>query len=451
MMLNWLEGCEGMDGGDVELGRWRVQMGVVNESQGFLVVGLGCGIGDRKGFLFRGVSLVFVRFPHVRILPALASEIGALINMTEKASVFVIMPFSNDINTVYTGLIRASLEGIGYEVSRADNIESQRNIIRDILEKIDTSDLIIADLTSLNPNVFYELGLAHALRKPVILLTQDIEEVPFDLRSYRLVEYSTHFAEIQDAIDKLKSYGEGFLNGTVPFGNPVTDFLGSTHSIAGSSVRQRLETTISQRSDTAANEATEIIEIENGQAENGDLGFLDHTIALTEGNERLARILEVSGVDLSELTRSIEESASEMQRLSSNSNADTPRALRAVSRRLAEKVNSFAENLKGSNTEYSEILEEMGDSLEFVIAFQMEVQNDSGESSELLYMLPSLQRNAASARESFIDLASQMDSVPRIERRLNQALSNGSREVLAMAIIIDRHIASISRVQQNYG
>ena len=123
--------------------------------------------------------------------------------MIEKASVFVIMPFNNDIDTVYTGLIKASLEGIGFEVARADDIESQRNILRDILERINTSDLIIADLTSLNPNVFYELGLAHAMRKPVILLTQDIEEVPFDLQSYRLVEYSTHFAEIQDAIDKL--------------------------------------------------------------------------------------------------------------------------------------------------------------------------------------------------------------------------------------------------------
>ena len=139
-----------------------------------------------------------------------------------------------------------------------------------------------------------------------------------------------------------------------------------------------------------------------------------------------------------------------MQRLSSNSNADTPRALRALSRRLAEKVNSFAENLRKSNTEYSEILEEMEDSLEFVIAFQMEVQNDSGESSELIYMLPSLQKDAATARDSFIDLASEMDSVPRIERKLNQALSSGSREVRAMAVIIDRHIASISRVQQKY-
>ena len=362
--------------------------------------------------------------------------------MTKKAGVFVIMPFNDDINAVYTGLIKASLEGIGYKVERADDIESQRNILRDILEKISSSDLIIADLTNLNPNVFYELGLAHALRKPVILLTQDVEEVPFDLQSYRLVEYSTHFTEIQDAIDKLRSYGEGFLNGTVPFGNPVTDFIGSTPSMGGSSVNQRY--------DTAVHEATEDSEIENGEEDDGDLGFLDHTINLTEGNERLARILEVSGLDLTELTRSIEESASEMQRLISNSNADTPRALRGLSRRLAEKVNSFAEKLKESNTEYSEILEDMEDSLESVIAFQMEVQNDSSDPSQLLSMLPQMQTQAALARNSFLGLASEMDSVPRIERRLTRALTNGSAEVRTMATIIDRHIASLSRVQQKF-
>ena len=386
-------------------------------------------------FLFRGE---FFSPSDVRIPTVLADVIGAVNNMTRKASAFVIMPLSDEFNSVYTDFIQDSLDEIGYDVERASDIESQRNILSDILEKIYTSDLIIADLTSVNPNVFYELGLAHALRKPVILLTQDIEEVPFDLQSYRLVEYSTHFAQIQDARDKLKSYGEGFLNGTVAFGNPVTDFLGTTYSIDGPNVDRQDDMAVEKES-------------ENGAAESGGLGFLDHTIALTEGNERLAEILEAAGNDLSELTCSLEEAASEMQRLSSNSSADTPRALRALSRRLAEKINSFARKQNRSNTEYSEILVEMENSLEFVIAFQIEGQNDSSEPSELLSMLPSLENNAADARDSFLDLASQMDSAPRIERRLNQALTSGSREVRTMATIIDRHIASISRVQQKYG
>ena len=62
-------------------------------------------------------------------------------------------------------------------------------------------------------NVFYELGLAHALKKPVILITQSISDVPFDLKSYRLLEYSTHFGRIEIAKERLNHYADGFARG----------------------------------------------------------------------------------------------------------------------------------------------------------------------------------------------------------------------------------------------
>ena len=84
--------------------------------------------------------------------------------------------------------------------------------MRDIIEMIEKSDLIIADLTSSNPNVYYELGIAHAFGKPVIHLVQSpVEDVPFDLRSYRLITYSTDFAEIDQAKEELAEYARKFL------------------------------------------------------------------------------------------------------------------------------------------------------------------------------------------------------------------------------------------------
>ena len=103
----------------------------------------------------------------------------------EKCTAFVIMAFDKEFDAIYSDLIKPSLEKIGYEVKRADSLLSQQNILKDIVREIASADLIIAELTSLNPNVFYELGIAHALRKPTILLTQSIEELPFDLRSFR--------------------------------------------------------------------------------------------------------------------------------------------------------------------------------------------------------------------------------------------------------------------------
>jgi hypothetical protein len=79
---------------------------------------------------------------------------------------------------------------------------------------------MLADLTDKNPNVYYELGLAHAARKPVLLLTQDIEDVPFDLRGLRVITYAVQdprwgevlrLAITQGLLETLKSPGKAVL------------------------------------------------------------------------------------------------------------------------------------------------------------------------------------------------------------------------------------------------
>ena len=93
-----------------------------------------------------------------------------------KPSAFVIMPFDAELDDVYDYLIRGPLSEAGYDVKRADDLLNQQNILEDILLSIVKSDLIVADLSKANPNVYYELGLAHVYGKKVILLAQDIDE-----------------------------------------------------------------------------------------------------------------------------------------------------------------------------------------------------------------------------------------------------------------------------------
>ncbi len=110
-----------------------------------------------------------------------------------KPLAFVIMPFDEEFKDVYEQFLKPVLKDAGFCVKRADDILSQQNILTDVLQGIHDGDLIIADLTGENPNVFYELALAHALEKPVIMLTQSVEGIPFDLQSYRLLEYDLRF------------------------------------------------------------------------------------------------------------------------------------------------------------------------------------------------------------------------------------------------------------------
>lgn len=118
---------------------------------------------------------------------------------------FVLMPFQTKFDSIYKNIIKKVVENDAkFTCIRADEIFGTKPIIEDIWEHIKKAKFLIADLTDRNPNVFYELGIAHALNKNVILLTQDINDVPFDLRHYRCLVYEDSIA----GADKLK---EGLL------------------------------------------------------------------------------------------------------------------------------------------------------------------------------------------------------------------------------------------------
>ena len=137
---------------------------------------------------------------------------------------FVLMPFQTEFHRIYTDLILPALTEVGYEVRRADSILDQRNILADIVRGIVEADLVIAELTILNANVLYELGIAHGLMKPTIMLTQDIGQLPFDLRSYRVVIYSVRYDEVGSLQTALRDVAQSHHRGEVEFGNPVKDF-----------------------------------------------------------------------------------------------------------------------------------------------------------------------------------------------------------------------------------
>lgn len=98
------------------------------------------------------------------------------------------MPFSGPFTSVYQD-VRTALEGAGYQCKRADDMWVHAHIMTDIIELICTSAVIVCDLSTKNPNVFYEAGIAHMLGKEVILITQSHDDVPFDLKPIRYLHY----------------------------------------------------------------------------------------------------------------------------------------------------------------------------------------------------------------------------------------------------------------------
>lgn len=103
---------------------------------------------------------------------------------------FFLCPFSEPFNSIYIDHVRPILERHGMTVDRADEIFGTQPIIEDIWEAINSAEVIIADVTGKNPNVMYEIGMAHTIGKSVIIMTQSVDDVPFDLKHYRCIVYS---------------------------------------------------------------------------------------------------------------------------------------------------------------------------------------------------------------------------------------------------------------------
>lgn len=102
--------------------------------------------------------------------------------------VAVMMPFDQRFNSVYSALQSATTEA-GLRCQRADEIWKNPHVMDDVIGLIWSARVVISDLSSKNPNVFYETGIAHSLGRDVIPIAQSIEDIPFDLRSLRAATY----------------------------------------------------------------------------------------------------------------------------------------------------------------------------------------------------------------------------------------------------------------------
>lgn len=104
-----------------------------------------------------------------------------IIPTAPKPFVFVLMPFSEEFNDIYKYGIKGAAEDANAYAERVDEQLYDEGILDRIFNQINKADVIVADMTGRVPNVFYEVGYAHALGKIVLLLTKNADDIPFDL------------------------------------------------------------------------------------------------------------------------------------------------------------------------------------------------------------------------------------------------------------------------------
>ncbi len=152
--------------------------------------------------------------------------------MQQRKRCFVIMPISEtkscteeEWTHIFDQMIKPAVTGskLGFTCDRVKPMTG--NLIKDILNELNTADVVIADLTDRNPNVFYELGVRHTLRNRTILVAQNEDDIPSDLQSYWVVIYEKGLAGVENFKRKIREILKGMRDNPEKADSPVFDFL----------------------------------------------------------------------------------------------------------------------------------------------------------------------------------------------------------------------------------
>jgi len=119
-----------------------------------------------------------------------------------KPFVFVVMPFDSSFDDLYQLGIKPACENAGAFAERVDEQIFQESILQRIYNQISRADVVVADVTGQNANVFYEVGYAHALGKSVVLMARELADIPFDLKHYPHVVYGGSIVSVIPELEK---------------------------------------------------------------------------------------------------------------------------------------------------------------------------------------------------------------------------------------------------------
>ena len=133
------------------------------------------------------------------------------------ARIFMLSPFGEPFDSFFFKLLKPSLSDQGHIISRSDESYAPGAVVQSIFQAILDADIVVADVTRSNANVFYEIGIAHSYGKHVILVAQSTDDLPYDIRHMRCIRYQPgtanwdekYVSELAQAVEDAKSSEDG--------------------------------------------------------------------------------------------------------------------------------------------------------------------------------------------------------------------------------------------------
>jgi hypothetical protein len=332
------------------------------------------------------------------------------------------MPFEDAFFEIYEMLSREFSDD--FEFSHAGEEGNQQNILKDIIQPIYDADVIIADLTGLNPNVLYELGVAHTFNKKTIVITQDdLSSLPFDLKQYRTKGYSTHFKEFKELTEDIRRNLYGAISGDVYFRNPVKDFI----------------TTSGIHNTPWFDNEKIIVEIEHSEK-----GFLDFIADIEEDTEQLTECITEIVNDMQIMTEGIERSTSNIEKVGGTGSASFARK---EAKKVAGYMNAFSAELKSHNTNYATLWNRIEKNILGLLEFKISAkEEDKTDIIEYMRSLKLFQLTILSSRKSIAGMKEASFKNLGFERTLNQAIRFLDQDLQTQLDAMDFSLTSIDKI-----
>ena len=348
-----------------------------------------------------------------------------------KPIVFVIMPFKEDILALYEKL-KSDFEN-NFAFTNAGDLDNQQNILQDIVEGIYQADIVIADLTGLNPNVFYELGLAHAMNKKVIIISQDLDELPFDIKSYRAIEYSLLFHKLPTFLAEVKKLLFGAMDNSVKFGNPVSDYIPDFFTKPSS--MPIVSATPESNASSDNNDDDE------------EKGYLDYIADIIDNSSGIKEEIVAMGTDMNDMSQSINQATHEINRVKLQSGSADPSFVRSICRKLSSPIESNAEKMKkhiSIITAQWAIVE--NSYLSLLDNHFIRNKDNLGGIESSSTTLAELRNTITGTDSNIDDFISILQTSVGVERRLTKAITKLITELEAYLSMTDTMSSSIDRI-----
>lgn len=323
---------------------------------------------------------------------------------------------------IFDDLIKPALEEVGYDVKRADSIANQQNILKDVVRGIADADLVVADLTSVNPNVFYELGISHTMQKNTLLLTQSFEDVPFDLKSYRVIKYSVHFYEAPKLTQKLKKIAEKAKRGKLRFGNPVTDFLPKMREVGLSTLTKTKKAVIEAEGEKEA------------KPEEKEKGLWDFVVDGEKSLKDITECMERMTKATKEISEKVKQRTVEVQKISQSGVPGTASRIYKLTTTIAMDMTQYAKKLEEEQPKFHSSWESFDENITGLLqTTRIHDDKDKEVSLKFCSQVDDLRSSVRNALKGIRKYRESIANLKRISRDLNRA---SKRTVYVLDLLI---------------